>query len=87
MTNPENNSLFTEITEEESATVSGGIDLNLTGIVSVVLPTATGTGSIVLGANLQTLKDTLNQQQDSNGIGLGDSILNQLASLKSQGLL
>lgn len=85
MTTPENKSLFTEITEEESATVSGGIDL--TGIVSVVLPTATGTGSIVLGANLQTLKDSLNQQQDSNGVPLGDSILNQLSALKALGKL
>ena len=80
MTNPENNSLFTEITEEESATVSGGIDLN--ALVSVVLPTATGSGSIVIGANLQSLKDTLNQNN-----GLGDAILAELLQDKNAGLI
>ena len=85
MTNTENESIFTEIAEEESATVSGGVDLNKT--VAVSLPTGSSTGPIFIAASLQNLRDKLNQQQDSKGVGLGDSILNQISELKNLGKL
>ncbi len=73
-------SLFTAMSEEESATVSGGI------VIAVSLPT--GVGKITLGASYQSLKDKLNEQVDPNtGKGLADSFLDSLPNLKSKGLL